>query len=467
MAYEKVTLNLKMKDVELVKPSKFTPPCILSLSTLDNRGIYNNHCQTVHVYRSSATRDSDSSFDLCHVFKEALSKALFYYYPLAGKLVKHADDGILRVNCNPNAENYGVPFLEAIANCTLSSINYLDNTNTEIAKHLLLIPQDLSYPLVFKVTKFLCGGFTIGMGVLHAVCDGFGASQFFNTIVELARGRIEPSVIPVWERERLVGSITKQPFPLFPMRKESIAFSPFLNQTNSTNIKQYCFKVEGEMITKLKLSLMKESENENIRFTTFESLAAYIWRSRARALKLNNNGDTMLTVLVGMRRNLKDFDPIPKGFYGNSVMEANIVLKVSDLNEMSLYEIVKLIKEAKNVASTADYVKNTIDSLETNFKDPVNMEKSTGAVTVLTEWKHLGFMGENVDFGGNEIVNLVPAPCKMFASIEISVLSSSNKFDDVVPSMKGGVNLFTSLPVAAMPKFKEEIEALRTLSVEI
>jgi omega-hydroxypalmitate O-feruloyl transferase len=131
---------------------------------------------------------------------------------------------------------------------------------------------------------------------------------------------------------------------------------------------------------------------------------------------------------------------------------------------MSLYEIVKLIKEAKNVASTADYVKNTIDSLETNFKDRVNMVKSTGAVTVLTEWKHLGFMGENVDFGGNEIVNLVPAPCNLFAPVEISVMSSSNKFDDVDPSMKGGINLFTSLPIAAMPKFKEEIEALRSLS---
>ncbi|GAU27276.1 hypothetical protein TSUD_125570 [Trifolium subterraneum] len=462
MAYEKVTLNLKMKDVELVKPSKSTPSCILSLSTLDNRGIYNNHCETVHVYRSSTTHhDSDSSFNLCHVFKEALSKALFYYYPFAGRLVKHADDEKLRVHCNPNAENYGVPFLEATTNCTLSSINYLDNTDTIISKHLVLKPQDKSYPLLFMVTKFLCGGFTIGMGVLHAVCDGFGASQFFNTIVELAKGRIEPSVIPVWERERLVGSITKQPFPLFHMNKESIAFSPFLNQTNSTNIKQYCFKVEGEMITKLKLNLMKE--NENIRVTTFESLAAYIWRSRARALKLNNNGDTMLTVLVGMRRSMKDYDPIPKGFYGNSVMEANIMLKVSDLNEMPLFEIVKLIKEAKNVASTADYVKNTIDSLETNFKDRVNMDKSTGAVTVLTEWKHLGFMGENLDFGRKEIVNLVPAPCNLFANVDISVFSSSNKFDDVVPSMKGGINLFTSLPDAAMPKFKEEIEALRYL----
>lgn len=84
MAFQEETLNLQMKDVVLVKPSNSTPSCTLSLSTIDNRDIYNNLCQTVHVYRSSPIHDSDSSFDIFHVLKEALSKALFYYYPLAG-----------------------------------------------------------------------------------------------------------------------------------------------------------------------------------------------------------------------------------------------------------------------------------------------------------------------------------------------------------------------------------------------
>ncbi|CAL5202618.1 unnamed protein product [Lathyrus oleraceus] len=460
MAFQEETLNLQMKDFVLVKPSNSTPSCILSLSTIDNRDIYNNLCQTVHVYRSSPIHDSDSSFDIFHVLKEALSKALCYYYPLAGKLVESADDGKRRVHCNPNAENYGVPFLEATANCTLSSLHYLDNNDLEIAKYLVLDPQDKSYPLVFKVTKFLCGGFTIGMGVLHAVCDGFGASQFLKSIVELSRGRTEPSVIPVWERERLVGSITKQPFPESPMN--NVAFSPFLNETSSTVIKKYCFKVEGEMIRRLKMSLRKE--NENLGFTTFEALAGFVWRSRARALKLNNNGETMLSVLVGMRRNLKDFEPLPKGYYGNSCVDANLVLKVSELNERPLYETVKLIKETKNVGSTSEYVKNSIDTWETNGKESLKM-KSGGAVTVLTEWRHLGFLNENVEFGGNEVVNVVPAPCNLFASVDMSIFTSSNKFDDENdPSMKGGVNLFTSLPVDAMPRFKEEIESLRFLS---
>ncbi|CAJ2640427.1 unnamed protein product [Trifolium pratense] len=437
--YQKATLDLKMKDVELVKPSKSTPSCILSLSTLDNKVSNNNICQFVHVYRSSPIHDnSDSSFNPCQDFKEALSKALFYYYPLAGRLGRHVD-GKLRVEINANNAEFGVPVMEAIANCTLSSLHYLDGHDTEIAKHLVLdfpSPQDKIYPLVFMVTKFLCGGFTIGMGVSHALCDGFGVSQFFKAIVELANGRIEPSVKPVWERERLVGSITKQPFEICAMDKESAAFTPFLNHIiNSTDIKRYCFKVEG-----------------------------YVWRSRARALKLNNNGKTMLDILVGIRRHMKGYDPLPEGYYGNSIVDGKLVLKVSELNERPLYEIIRLIKETINVASTTDYVTNSIDTWETiNQEEDISTElEATGAVTVLTEWKHLGFM-ENVDFGKNEVVNFVPAPCKMLATVDTCIFMHPNKIDDDDPLMKGGVKIFTSLPVASMPKFRDEIEALKVL----
>ena len=379
--------------------------------------------------------------------------------------MKHAGDGRLRVDFGVGGAEYGVPFLEATANCTLSSLHYLDNTDTDIAKDFVLdvpSPQDKSYPLVFMVTKFICGGFTIGMGCSHVVCDGYGSIQVFKAIVELAKGRSEPSVIPVWERERLVGSSTstKQPLPPLLQPKEPIAFSPLVQP--KTVIKIYCFKVENEVIKRLKMSLMKEGDSESEPVTTFESLGAYVWRSRARALQLSPNGKAMLNMLVGIRRNMKGYDPLPKGYYGNTTVDGNVVLKVSELNEMPLYEIVKLIKETKKIASTTDYVKKSIDTPETEHKEGFSMDGS-GAVTILTEWKHLGFL--DVDFGGSEVVNLVPAPCNMFASLEGCIFASPSKVDDDDdPSMKGGVKIFTSLPVAALPKFKEEIEALRLLN---
>ncbi|MED6197059.1 hypothetical protein PIB30_053189 [Stylosanthes scabra] len=214
MAYEKPFLDLKLsvEDVILVKPSKPTPSSVLSLSTIDNRPELHSLCQTIHIFEPS--NNIILNDDPALVIKEALSNALFYYYPLAGRLVKHAD-GKLRIHCNA----FGVPFVEAIANCKLSCLHYLDGSDTENAKHLAFdnpFHEDdnencYQYPLGIKVTKFLCGGFTVGIGASHAVFDGYGGSQFFQAIAELASGKSEPSVKPVWERERLNGSITEHP----------------------------------------------------------------------------------------------------------------------------------------------------------------------------------------------------------------------------------------------------------------
>ncbi|TKY47224.1 Spermidine coumaroyl CoA acyltransferase [Spatholobus suberectus] len=294
----------------------------------------------------------------------------------------------------------------------------------ESAKHLVfdLPSQDESgyqYPLVFKVIKFPCRGFTIGMGLSHAVCDGIGASQFFRAIIELARGKSEPSVKPVWERERLVGSITKQPLQIDYVDEASGAVSPFL----PTKVLMHeCIKVDRESIRRLKMSLMKESGgNESI--TSFESLAAYVWRSRARALKMSYDKRIMLHITVGVRRHLLD-PPLPEGYYGNAIVDGVVVLTVRDLNERPLSEVVKLIRESKKVAFDSDYIRNFINTIETEQAD-LNIE-GTGALTTMTDWKHLGFM-ENVDFGFMELVNTVPAPRDMFGSVDLCIFSSLSK----------------------------------------
>lgn len=61
------------------------------------------------------------------------------------------------------------------------------------------------------MTKFACGGFTIGTALTHAVCDGYGVAQIIHALTELAAGKSEPSVIPVWQRERLVGKFDDEP----------------------------------------------------------------------------------------------------------------------------------------------------------------------------------------------------------------------------------------------------------------
>ncbi|MED6125839.1 hypothetical protein PIB30_072405 [Stylosanthes scabra] len=445
------TLTFDTKQFVYVKPSKPTPIYTLSLSTIDNISGMNGFCFVVHVYESP--KDSKNSFqkDPALMIKEALSKALFYYYPLAGRIVKHAD-GKLRVNCNAN----GVPFVEAIANCNLSSLNYLDGSNIEIAKHLVLDLESEDehgfqvYPMVLKVTKFLCGGFTIGLGTSHNIIDGSGTSQFLQAIAEFVSGKGEPSVKPAWEREKFVGSITKQPLE-FPMDEASAAVSPYLPTTKLVNA---CFKVDNESIKRLKMSMMKEISNNTMEenFTSFECLACYVWRARTRALKLNSDGKVMLSIQVGLR---KQFDPpLPEGYYGNTTLDAICVLTVREVNEKQLSHVAKMIKEAKRVVRTKEHMKRLMDTLATENEE-FDWD-GRGACMCLTEWKHLGF-SKNMDFGWTQPVNVVPAPCGMFDKLCLCIFSSPSSLD---PSMEGGSRIFVSLPNAAMPKFREEIEAL-------
>ncbi|XP_068495347.1 tetrahydroanabasine acetyltransferase-like [Phaseolus vulgaris] len=448
MANLKTPLVLDMKDVVKVKPSKPTPCELLSLSTIDSDPVLNILCQTIYVYK--ANLDSpNGQLDPAHVIKEALSKVLVYYYPLAGKMVTF-DDGKLGINCNAE----GVPFLEATANCELSSLHYLEGIDVPTAQKLIINndnpSKDESHALAFKVTKFLCGGFTIGMGLSHSVCDGFGASQFFRALAELACGKSEPSVKPVWERERLMGTLLKEPLQ-FPFDETSRAVSPFWP---TKEISHECFNFNGNSIQRLKMELMKESDDVRESFTTVETLGAYVWRSRARALELNSDGKTMLCLAVGVRR-LMD-PPLPEGYYGNAFVGSYVVQTVKELNERPLSEVVKLIKENKKLPSNNEYIRNAMNTLETMRQRNIRVE-GTCASVVLTDWRQLSLL-EEVDFGWKASVNIIPVPWNMLGYVDLCLFLPPSNLD---PSMKAGVRVFVSLPKASMPKFREEMEALK------
>ncbi|XP_050269787.1 spermidine coumaroyl-CoA acyltransferase-like [Quercus robur] len=440
--------SLDRKDFVLVKPAKPTSSCVLSLSGIDNKPNLEHIGQTVYVYRSNV--DVSNQADPARVIREALSKALVYYYPLAGKLKKNSD-GKLQINCTAD----GVPFLVATSNCDLSSLHYLDGVDVEVTRQFVYdVPSEGDsgcHPLVLQVTKFSCGGFIIGMGMSHSVCDGFSAGQFLQALAELASGENEPSVKPVWERERLVVTPTEEPFQS-PVDNTSIATSPYFP---TTDFLHECFYVGGESIKRLKMSLMEEcgSQNLNESFTTVEALASYVWRSRFRALKLNSDGKILFLLTVGIKKRLNP--PLPDGYYGNAFTEENIVLTGGELNEAPLSKIVKLIKDTKKVASNSDYIMHSLVVLE-RFRE-VNIKfKAGGALMDFTDWRQLGLL--DIDFGWKVPINIVPVPMNMIGYEDLCMFSPPS---NVYPSKKDGVRVFISLPRAAMAKFKEEIDALK------
>ncbi|KDP45766.1 hypothetical protein JCGZ_17373 [Jatropha curcas] len=468
-----IPFSLEKKEVVLVKPDKPTPFEVLSFSTIDNDQNIEILCQSIYVYKAKPSfvsngnlngHDLASKFnfqgnsDPASVIKEAISKVLVHYHPLAGKL-KRGSNGRLVMTCNGD----GVPFLEANVNIQLSSLNYFDGIDVEIAKRFVFdfpSENDFGYhPLVFQVTKFSCGGFTIGIGLSHSVCDGFGAAQFFTAMAELESGKTEPTVKPVWERERLVGKPNKEPLQ-FLIDKSHLAKSPYLP---TTDILHECFNVNSESIRKLKINLKKEytrnnnNEEETLKesFTTLEVLGAYIWRARFRAFMFNPNEKTMFFLTMGIRHLLHN-PPLPSGYYGNAISPSHVELMGRDLNEGPLSRVVKLIKESKKIASNENYIWSHIKTMEKIVELNIKIEGGIGSTMVLTDWRQLGLL-EEIDFGWKGAVNIIPVPWNMFGYVALCIFLPPCNLD---PSMKGGVRVLVSLPRAAMPKFKEEMDAL-------
>ncbi|KAF4375622.1 hypothetical protein CsatB_030235 [Cannabis sativa] len=448
------------KDFELVKPSIPTPSEVLSFSTIDNDVNMETISPTIFVCQSIITTNNNNNNaeeDPAKLIKQTLSEVLVHYYPLAGRLKRHTHDGRLRLTCNTN----GVPFLEATADCTLSSLSYLDDLNFEIAKEFVststpadFIDEKTGYaPLIMQVTKFSCGGFTIGFGLSHSVSDGFGAAQFFQAIAEVSKGK-KLSVKPVWERERLVGSPIKEPIKvdngLFPAKSPYLPFSDVVDE---------CFYVKSESIKRLKESLAKEMNSVHCSLTTFEVLAAYVWRARLRALKLNPDGITTLFFATGLRKVINP--PLPEGYYGNAFLTSAVEITGKELDEKPLSEVANLIKEKKKDVFDNNYIRKSIDVLETELVTRQNEKiKATGALMAVTDWRNLGLVVEEIGFGW-KVVNVTTLQWECFGSVDLCTFLPPPKSD---PSMKNAVGILVSLPRPAMTKFKEEMNDLMVIN---
>ncbi|KAJ6421874.1 hypothetical protein OIU84_026909 [Salix udensis] len=435
-------LLLERKDtVVLVKPAKPTPSKILSFSTIDNDPNLEFVCHSVYVYKTNSGSSDNGSADhdiasklngkadpAC-VIKDAISKVLVHYYPLAGKLKRDSRDGKLYINCNGE----GVPFLEATANCKLSSLKYLDGIDVETAKEFVF-----DFP---------------------SKTDSGSHPLMFSALAELASGKSEPSVKPVWERERLVVNKSTQGPLQSPVDKNSLATSPYL--ITNDNILHECFTVKAGAIKRLKMSLMKECGDHEDQmkgsFTTIEVLGAYIWRSRFRAFKLNPDGNTLLCLAMGIRHLLNP--PLPSGYYGNAFVGSNVVMTGKELDEGPLSRVSKLIKQSKKHSSNANYIWSQINILDKVRELDFKIDSDNGASMVLTDWRRLGLL-EEVDFGWKGLVNMIPVPLKMFGFVYLCIFLPPCNLD---PSSKGGVRVLVSLPRAAMAKFKEEMHALSQL----
>ncbi|CAA7027552.1 unnamed protein product [Microthlaspi erraticum] len=404
----------------------------------------------IYVFKANQRNKNDP----VSLLRKALSELLVSYYPLSGKLLRRKIDRKLQLVCNLE----GVPFAVATADRDLRSLNYIENLSDEFALQLVH-ELDVNYqseigchPFSLQVTKFPCGGFTIGIAVTHALCDGYGVATIFNALTELASGKSEPSVVPVWQREKMVEKLDDEPANVPGADKECLlAISPYM-PSSSCDMVIETIDITAENMKKLKDKVvLKES------FTTFEVLCAYLWKSTSRALKLNIDGITVLKISVGIRHVLDP--PLPEGYYGNAYVDVFTEITAGELDESSISDIVKLVKRAKKTALDKRFIEEQLRNTERLVKEDAKFKGVTDGILLMTDLRNTGLFRPN-DFGWNEPVNIWPLTPQEIPS-NIGVIMRPSKLD---PSMEGGAKVVMTLPRDAMADFKKETNNMNKLS---
>ncbi|OEL24012.1 Benzyl alcohol O-benzoyltransferase [Dichanthelium oligosanthes] len=364
--------------------------------------------------------------DTAKAIRAALAEALVHYYPVAGRL-RELSSGKLAVDCTQE----GVVFVSAEADLELQELGMP-----------LLLPFPRDGELVCNnVTQFKCGGFALGLHIMHCIADAFGWSQFMKGIVDLTRGEPVPLVQPVWQRELLTARSPPSIVSAYQAFKPLVEGSGVHDVLQSTPIESMacrCF-----LFCRREIAVLRSHVPAHLRqrCTDFDVLAAVTWLCRTAALGYEPSQKVYLYFPYSARGSRRSgFLHVPRGYYGNALLYKIMEVAVGELCAGGLSRAAQIVCEGKSVL-TPEYAKSTVDLLA-SLRGSRLLFDGVYVVSDVTE-----FVGDGLDFGWGEWTGGGVVGPKL-ASFHTRCKDADGK-ESVVVSMV--------LPDVTMERFEEEL----------
>ncbi|KAK4273723.1 hypothetical protein QN277_017062 [Acacia crassicarpa] len=396
--------SVRVKAAVVITPADPTPACVLALSALDSQLFLRFTIEYLLVYRPcpGLNRGATSAR-----LKAALAQALVPYYPFAGRVRPKPSGSGLEIVCRAQ----GAVFIEAFSDrYTAGEFGKAPKTVTDWRQLLSLYTPDVlkgSPPLVVQLTWLNDGAAALGVGINHCICDGIGSAEFLNYFAELASGKcpaLDPK--PVWNRHLLSPSI-RSPNRACPMILTKFNRVPdlcdFMTRVTS-DLKPTSIIFDRRRLNELKNVAWSMSPLSDSSYTSFEVLAAHVWRSWARALGFPSNQILKLLFSINVRNRVKP--GIPEGYYGNAFVLGCAQSSTKELVQNGLGYGSGLVRSAKERVDN-EYVREVIERVSESRASPDSV-----GVLILSQWSRLGL--ERVDFGAGRPVHVGPICCDRY-----------------------------------------------------
>ncbi|PWZ31299.1 Omega-hydroxypalmitate O-feruloyl transferase [Zea mays] len=439
-------------DPVLVRPSQPTPRHTLHLSNLDDQRFLRFSIKYLYVFGADAAVPADA-------LRAALGRVLADYYPLAGRLRPSAEeDGKLVVDCNAEGALFAEGRLPGLAAADFLSGS--DRPHKSWRKlHYRVEAQSFVAvpPLVVQVTWLACGGMVLCTAINHCLCDGIGTAQFLHAWARAARGggRDAPdaggddTALPFHDRRALRPRCPPRvafAHPEYSTRGIIInaAVANGNGNGSANEAPSLLARLLGQPLAPVSLTFtaahllrLKRQCVPSLKCTSFEALAAHVWRAWVRALDPPGALRVKLLFSVNVRRRLRP--ELPRGYYGNGFVLGCARSTAAQLTSPSCGSAarygVRLVQDAKGCVDD-DYVRSMVDLLE----ERRGARPDLAASLVISAWTRLGL--EDLDFGAGKAAHMGPLTSEIYC-VFLPVVGDPH-----------AVTVLVSVPQAAADKFQ-------------
>ncbi|KAH1154792.1 hypothetical protein AAZX31_18G150800 [Glycine max] len=434
-----------MGEIELVEkvviaPEQPTPRKRMFLSNID---------LSLVVYQDSASffdpPSTQMSFgEICGKLYSALGKMLVQYDFMAGRLVPSLEETHrFEIDCN----GAGIVVVAARTDRKLSEFGVISAPNPELRELVVFLQEEGDQETDMKerslaslqLTQFGCGSLALASRYNHCTLDGSAIRDFEVNLGALTRGG-DLIIVPNADRTLLrARNPPKISHPHFEYSKSTETHNLFTIQGKSgTNATQSApqnqirvLHLSPEKIASFKKKALKENTTlKNI--TTFQVVAAKIWKARSIATKMLEEKVSTMLFPVDVRKRV--VPELPNGFAGNALVPGFARASVRDLIELEDACHIRKVQEGVERLDD-EYIKSGIDWLEVNKGAPC-MEDSFSLVA----WWRLGL--EEQLFAWGRLKCATPLAVK--AGL-VMLLPG--------PQDEGGLNICLDLPEDQMQEF--------------
>ncbi|KAL9268275.1 ECERIFERUM 26-like protein [Drosera capensis] len=266
--------------------------------------------------------------------KELTCQWLMSYATTCGRIrVPEAGRPFIKLN------DSGIRYIEAQASTTIDewfSMGGSDHQNKLVPDHAEGF--ELSYtPLVLlQITRFKCGGMSIGLSWAHVLGDMFSAISFMNSMGPSLQGNYSSTLhldTPSRPSPRCSRSVAKKPVSLKSADPNNNSWTLPTTHKMAT----HTFHLKSDQLVKLYSSTIhtqsSEDHNRSTYIRPFELISAVLWKCIAR-IREDQNGLKAVTLCTS-KTNSKDREKtIP--YNGLEVDIASVDFSVSEADIMKL-----------------------------------------------------------------------------------------------------------------------------------